>query len=63
MKNRITIGIIIFGLITLALVSFMPRYQPNKRDILFNKIDSLETEIEVLQDINIKQQMQIRFKL
>lgn len=63
MEDRVVVGVLAFGLITLALVSFMPRYQPKQRDILFNKIDSLETEIEVLQDINIKQQMQIRFKL
>jgi hypothetical protein len=63
MKNRVAIGIIVFGLITLGLVALMPRYQPKEENVLFHQIDSLRTEIEILEDVNIKQQMQIRFKL
>ncbi len=63
MKNRTSLGVLAFGLITLVLVSFMPRYQPKQRDILYHQIDSLNTEVEILRDINIKQQMEIRFKL
>ena len=63
MKNRIGIGIIAFGIITLALVSLLPRYQPKQRDVLYHQIDSLNTEVEILRDSNLRMQMEIRFKL
>ena len=63
MKNRIGLGILAFGLITLGLTAIMPRYQPKKENVLYHQIDSLETDKEILEDININQQMQIRFKL
>lgn len=63
MKNRIGLGIIAFGLLTLILVLLMPRYQPKKENVLYHQIDSLNTQIEILEDININQQMQIRFKI
>ena len=63
MKNRIGIGIITFGIITLALVSLLPRYQPKQRDVLYHQIDSLNTEVEILRDSNLRMQMEIRFKL
>jgi len=63
MRDRIGLGILTFGLLTLILVLLMPRYQPKKENVLHHQIDSLNTQIEILEDINIKQQMEIRFKL
>jgi len=63
MYKRTSLGILAFGLLTLILVLLMPRYQPKKENVLYHQIDSLKTSIEILEDINIKQQMEIRFKL